>query len=229
MEGRACVEYRGCRANELHATTRGIWEAGCNRDKSTTLYPGSLKIVDEAILSTKLTQILGWDIGGAQVASYLNKSGRITVEDGDGYSSANAVTHSPKLIFCDPFWSEKAEVTNVQGLLEQEPHVIVWYPISENTEGFRKWLSVETHSFIEVHFRHWKANRLGWAGQDSRGAGLMMKGLNDESFTQAVTLARTLKNIFEGQTHSGKPRKGKNGKTIVPQDRTLSLRVTASW
>lgn len=193
------------------------------------VYPGSIRIIDAAIRTKRLKRILGWDIKNEQVVSYQHKSARITVQKGDGYRSAQAITDEPKLIFCDPFWTAPNEEGKVKQLLQRETHVIVWYPLSSATQPFRDWLAMQRFSYIEIRYRHWAANRDGWAGQDLRGAGLMLKGLPEVSFNNAVAVARRLKAIFEGQSHPGKPRRGNDGATVVPQDRDLSLRVTASW
>jgi 23S rRNA A2030 N6-methylase RlmJ len=187
------------------------------------VYPGSIRLIASLAAPARPTRILGWDIGEAQVESFSGQDSSVTVSLHDGYSSVDFLEEEKRLVFCDPFWTDAAESSKVQALIEKESAVVVWYPLSRSTDAFRAWLGREPHPTIEMRFRHYVPNRNGWAGQDSQGAGMMLKGLPPSAFDAGIEMAKRLEN----RTHEGKERREK-GKLIVPKNRNISLQVTVS-
>lgn len=199
------------------------------RSLETGVYPGSMRVIDSVLPASRLNGLVGWDIGAEQVASYASKSARIVVQLGDGYNSVSSLQTEPRLVFCDPFWTEPEEAEKAKSLVNKEKAAIVWYPLSGNTRSFRDWAAQQPYPSLEIRYRCWVANKNGWACQDMRGAGLLIKGLPDEAIQDALSISRALKSIFEGQEHEGKQRTGKARSTAAPGVRDLSLRVTFSW
>lgn len=167
------------------------------------VYPGSICLVD-AIASNNAT-ICGRDKEPGQVASYLGKSKRIEVSNGDGYLITHDMQKTERLVFCDPYWNAKQEAEKVQTLLEKEESVVVWYPLSSYTVPYRKWQQRSAYSFIEVEFIDFKPRKGGWSGQrNMKGAGLTMKGLPPEALILARGIGMVLKDIFAGKADKGR-------------------------
>jgi 23S rRNA A2030 N6-methylase RlmJ len=169
---------------------------------ATGVYPGSIRIVDEAFADLpSLTGIYGRDVGDEQVDSFQGRSSRVHVGRGDGYEIASALPPAPRLILADPFWDDPAELNRVQRLLGGEPSVMVWYPLSRRSEAFRVWHRNARLCSVELAFAfHDAAN--GWAGQDQKGAGLAFQGIPPAGFDRVVGLARILQSVFAGRTVS---------------------------
>lgn len=192
------------------------------------VYPGSIRVVASLSDPARPSRILGWDIGEEQVASFAGCSDSIVVKNADGYGSIESLSEKNRLVFCDPFWTAKEETSKVIALVERESAVIVWYPLSQNTESFRKWSELQSHSIVEVRFHNYVGGKNGWAGQDMQGSGMMVKGLPESAIDGAIEVGRRLQAIFDGKTHTGKPRKSKGGDLVLPQNRDLGLRLDIS-
>ena len=192
------------------------------------VYPGSMRIVASAVSTLRLKRLVGWDIGDEQVTSYASKLKRILVQNGDGYRSVGPLQDEPRLVFCDPFWDEE-DADNAKVLINQERHIVVWYPLSVNTNQFRQWCIQQPYPRLEVYYRNWTANRYGWAAQDMKGAGMLVKGLPDGAIQNAIVIAKVLKALFEGKKHQSRPRRTNERSSFSPQDRDLSLGITVWW
>lgn len=180
------------------------------------VYPGSIRVVNESSAGLPfLIGIYGRDLGTKQVDSFQGRSRRVHVGSGDGYQIASVLPAAPRLILADPFWDDPKELTRVQRLLNDEPHVMVWYPLSKRSAAFRVWHRHARLCSVELAFAfHDAAN--GWAGQDQKGAGLAFQGIPQAGFDRAVDLARILQSIFAGRTVSY---------SVAARDVSLELRV----
>ncbi len=207
----------------------GGYGAELARSLDAGVYPGSIRVIESALPASRLDRLVGWDIGAEQVASYASKSARIVVQMGDGYNSVQSLQVDPRLVFCDPFWTEAGEAEKAKALVSRENAAIVWYPLSKNTLSFRGWAAQQPYPSLEIRYRCWTANKNGWAGQDMQGAGLLMKGLPDEAVQEALSISKILKSIFEGEKHQGKQRTEKDKSGVPPGGRDLSLRITSAW
>ncbi len=81
----------------------------------------------------------------------------------------------------------------------------MWYPLSSETNNYRRWQRTKPYEFIEVEFMGYKPGKGGWSGQgDMRGAGLTLKGLPPQSIFRGMEVGMILKGIFDGQAASGR-------------------------
>lgn len=166
------------------------------------VYPGSIRVVDEALAgNSSLQGIYGRDVGAKQVASFQGRSSRIHVNQGDGYQIAADLPAGPRLILADPFWDDKDELKRVKHLLDEELSVIVWYPLSKRSEAFRGWHRDSRLCSVELEFAFHDSTN-GWAEQDQKGAGMTFQGIPPAAFDRAVDVARILQSIFTGRTVS---------------------------
>ena len=135
---------------------------------------------------------------------FRGKADRIRVSNGDGCKIAEELPNKPRLVFCDPFWTDEEESQKVQSLLKEEAVVVVWYPLSKNTVAYRNWQQTMPYSFIELEFVDYRPRKGGWAGQDMKGAGLTIKGLPPRSLLRSLEIGIGLKSIFDSHADKGR-------------------------
>ena len=187
----------------LHDGHLGVYGAALLSHLQKQVYPGSIRLVEFATRYTRSDlQILGFDLGREQVNSYPDVSEQLKIKRDDGYRGLAEVP-DPRLIFCDPFWTDpvKEDEARAQELLLGSSPAIVWYPLK--VKRFRSWLKKHRVPHAELRFRHYKVKP--WAGQDLRGSGLAYSGLRSHRAAETISrVAQRLVAVFKDKRHGSR-------------------------
>lgn len=181
-------------------------------------YPGSIRWVRDSLAGTEgRVSLLGCDLKPDVVTSYPSDSKQISVSNCNGYERAAKLNAEATLLFCDPFWKKETadhDMNEVSELSKRFQTMVVWYPINRTTLLRRHiaWRKSNGFSYVEFEFERYEVGN-GWAGQDMRGAGVLLEGLDSQELQSLMKHATEFQTLFRGKVEGG---------------RDLTLRMTAS-
>lgn len=172
-------------------------------------YPGSIRWVEDSLAETDCEYSLqGCDLKPEVVASYPRDSKQVSVSICNGYEQATKLNTESTLLFCDPFWkkdSAEQDMKEVKRLSEKFQTMVVWYPINNTTllRRFVDWRKSSGFSYIEFEYEHYEVGK-GWAGQDMRGAGILLHGFNASTLQSLMEHVTKFQALFCGRNEGSR-------------------------